>query len=169
MLHKLSACGFQGRLLTWLNAFLVYRKLCVKVGNSLSDCVNQTSGISQRTCLGPICFTLYINDLPSVLKFCICKLFADDAKFSRIFFQDECTDCIQDDLNSVVLWADTWQLIISIEKTVMFYLGTTNPKRIYTLNNCPVQSKDVVKDLGMVMCSDLSFSSHWLDIVRKAV
>ena len=51
----------------------------------------------------------------------------------------------------------------------MYHLGTTNPKRIYTVNNCPVQSKDVVKDLGIVMCSDLSFSSHCIDIVRKAV
>ena len=169
LLHKLNAYGFQGRLLTWLAAFLVDRKLCVKIGNSLSDCVTQTSGIAQGTCLGPTCFTLYINDLPSVVKFCKCKLFADDAKFSRAFFQDECTDCIQDDLNSIVLWADTWQLTISIEKTVMLHLGIHNPKRIYTVNNCPVQSKDVVKDLGIAMCSDLSFSTHCMDVVRKAM
>ena len=68
------------------------------------------------------------------------------------------------------MWADTWQLTISIEKkTVILYLGTINPKRIYTVNNCPVQSKDVVKDLGIVKRSDLSFSSHCMDIVRKAV
>ena len=104
LLYKLSAYCFQGRPLTWLDAFLVNGKLCVKVGNSLPDCLTQASGIAQGTCLGSICFTLYFNDLPSVLKFCTCKfffkLFADDAKFSRAFFQDKCTDCIQDDLYS---------------------------------------------------------------------
>ena len=59
--------------------------------------------------------------------------------------------------------------MISIEKTAMLYLGITNPQRIYIINNCPGQSKDVVKGLGIVMCSDLSFNSHWMDIVRIAV
>ena len=94
LLHEASAYGFQGRLLTWLNAFLVNKKLWVKVGNSLSDCVIQISGIAQGICLGPICLTLYNNDLPSVLTFFTYKLFAEDAKFSNAFLQDKCTDCI---------------------------------------------------------------------------
>ena len=68
-----------------------------------------------------------------------------------------------------MLLVDTWLLTILIEKTVMLYLVTTYSKRIYTVNNCPVQSKDVVKDLGIIMCSDLTFSSYCIDIVKKAL
>ena len=97
----------KGKLHACLADLLQNRKLCVKVGNSLSNCFLQTSSIAQGTCLGPVCFTVYINDLLSVNKFSKCKLFADDVKIFYDFSPCDLTDAFQDDLNSIESWSLT--------------------------------------------------------------
>ena len=49
LLHKINAYGFKGKLHAWLADFFKYRKLCVKVGNFLSNCFLQTIDIAQGT------------------------------------------------------------------------------------------------------------------------
>ena len=54
------------------------------INGKSSKSENATSGIPQRSVLGPILFLIFINDLPDVILAFI-KLFADDAKlFSRV-------------------------------------------------------------------------------------
>ena len=146
------------------------RKLCVKVGNSLSYYFLQTSGIVQSTCLGPIYFTVYINDLPCGIKFSKCKLFADDVKISYDFFACDLTDAFQDDLNSIESWSLAWQLTrpIFVVKTVLFHLGYHNPKNIYFISGAAVQSKECMKDLGVIVSNDFSWHTHCFEIVKKA-
>ena len=66
--------------------FLTIRCHRTKVGNDLSDVVYIISGVIQGSCLGPILFQLYINDLPDVFDDAVTlKLFADDVKlYSRL-------------------------------------------------------------------------------------
>ena len=96
LLHKINVYRLKGKLYDWLTDFLPNKNVCAKVGNSLSNCFLQTIGMAQSTCLGLICFTVYINDLPSAIKFSKNKLFADDVKISYDFVPCDLTD----DLNS---------------------------------------------------------------------
>jgi hypothetical protein len=57
-----------------------------------------TSGIPQGSVLGPILFTIYINDLPDALENMI-KLFADDTKVFASVNNEE-------DKNSLVCFID---------------------------------------------------------------
>ena len=45
-----------------------------------TDWIEVTSGIPQRSVMGPVCFLLFINDLPGAVKGSTIRLFADDAK-----------------------------------------------------------------------------------------
>jgi hypothetical protein len=51
----------------------------VVLNGSNSKWTDNISGISQWSVLGPILFTIYINDLPDVVQN-VAKLFADDTK-----------------------------------------------------------------------------------------
>ena len=64
----------------WIKAFLTGRTQYVAVNSSFSNEKLVSSGVPQGSVLGPLCFLLYINDLPSVVQNSSIKLFADDSK-----------------------------------------------------------------------------------------
>ena len=76
---KLKGYGISGNILEWIKNFLSERKQKVVLNGSNSKWTDVTSGIPQGSVLGPILFTIYINDLPDVVQN-VAKLFADDTK-----------------------------------------------------------------------------------------
>ena len=65
LLMKLRGYGIEGRILTWIEAFLTDRRQRVVVNDSRSSRADVTSGIQQGSVLGPMLFIIYINDMPS--------------------------------------------------------------------------------------------------------
>jgi len=54
----------------------------VKAGNIRSEYLSVTKGIPQGSVLGPVLFTIYINDIASALENCNAHLYADDTVLS---------------------------------------------------------------------------------------
>ena len=138
----------------------------VKVNNCYSAAVLQTSGIAQGTCMGPLCFSMYINDLPNHVTNCKCELFADDAKVFDEFNENCTTFKLQVDLDEIVKWADTWQLNILVPKSYIVHLGHNNPKHTYMLNGNIIPVRDEVADLG-VTCAINYVGIHSALTVQK--
>ena len=98
---KLKAYGIKGSLLLWIMDFLSARSQVTRIGLALSTEKYLVSGIVQGSCIGPLLFLIYINDviecLPSVCK---CKLFADDLKvYSVANVADDNIHVIQESLD----------------------------------------------------------------------
>jgi ribonuclease P/MRP protein subunit RPP40 len=168
LIQKLSSYGISGLCLNWLKSFLFNRTLCVKVNKACSNSAVQISGVPQGSVLGPLCFILYINDLPNVVQHCKLKLYADDVKVYTTFKPSLLVNDLQRDLDAISAWARSWQLCISVAKTFVLHIGAKNPHRVYSINDTPIASADSIKDLGVNIVSDLSWSKHVSEVVKKA-
>ena len=82
----------------WIDAFLCLRQQRVIVNGVKEDCVPVVSGVPQGTVLGPLLFSLYINDIISDIELDI-RLFADDCVCYREIKDIEDTLKLQKDID----------------------------------------------------------------------
>ncbi len=67
MIQKLAAYGVRGTNWNWFSSYLDSRSQLVMWQGESSNTQSITVGVPQGSILGPLLFTLYINDLPEIL------------------------------------------------------------------------------------------------------
>jgi len=139
------------------------------IGNKLKLMAFTHTGL-QETILGPILFIIYINDLPDVCKqFINIYLFADDAKLYEHVITDNNYPVLQKGLNTFQEWSDRWLLRLNINKCkIAFYGRAVNYEYKYYCSSTVLESDNVIKDLGVVFDSELSFVSHCKEKINRA-
>ena len=78
LLAKLSNFDFSADVIKWMESYLTNRKQSVHIGNSYSSYLDCNIGVPQGSVLGPILFSLYIIDVPSVCTSVNIQMYADD-------------------------------------------------------------------------------------------
>ena len=74
--------GMTGQEHDWLTSYLDNRKQFCRVDCTSSDVKGIDCGAPQGSCLGPLLFLNYINDLPFSLQKCHVSMHADDTAIS---------------------------------------------------------------------------------------
>ena len=119
----------------WINAFLCFRQQRVVVNGVKSDWAPVVSGVPQGTVLGPLLFSLYINDIPVGIDSQI-RLFADDCVCYREIKTVEDTLKLQKDIDLLGSWARKWGMRFQPVKCNMMQLTNKRINKIeasYTL------------------------------------
>ena len=159
LLKKVEAYGIQGNVLKWIRSFLSNRKQRVCLGGKYSNWQDVTSGIPQGSVLGPILFTIFINDMPDAVKSCM-KLFADDAKIFNAIENIHDINLIQEDIHKLLQWSTKWQLPLNLSKCKCIHYGKRNPGHKYSIGNLTLSEDSEEKDVGVLFDSSLDFKIH---------
>ena len=171
LLAKFRLYGVKGQLFRWFKDYLTERTQRVVLENVASHWSPVTSGVPQGSILGPLLFTLFINDLPDEAAYGVkVALYADDAKLYRNVTSAEHCDLIQDTLSNMHFWSQRNN--IRFNKSKCKVLTVTRKKTPivfdYTLDGTALTRASEEKDLGVIITSTLSWDSHIHTITAKA-
>lgn len=170
LLAKLRKMGSSENFVRWLESYLCNRALAVKIGSSTSNWFCNASGVPQGSNLGPLLFSLYINDATLLLENGCYFVYADDTKIYVIVDNEDDCRRLQDTLDKFVLWCRANNMILSVPKClVISFHRKKNPLQFeYAINGTTLTREQTVRDLGIVLDSNLTFRNHHEEIIAKA-
>ena len=174
LLDKLERYGIRGIAHNWFRSYLTGRKFRSKVAvssgstNCYSEYYDVTIGTPQGSCLGPLLFLIYINDLNLNLEYCRILLFADD---TTIFYghrnKNYLNWCLSEDLKTINDWFLANKLTLNLDKSHLLQFGKSTITIDLNLNNVPITESDNVKFLGVHLDKDLRWTHHVNCLVNK--
>ena len=137
-------------LARWLHAKNYSQKLNVQMESI-------TSGVPQRSILGPILFNIFINDMDSGIE-CTLSKFADGTNLSGEVDTLEGWDAILRDLGKCKKWPLVNLIRFSKTKCKVLHMGWSNPQHQYRQEDEWIESSPAEKDLGILGDEKLDMS-----------
>lgn len=170
LISKLFKFGIHGDLLRWLSSYISNRSQAVALKGYTSKFLEISSGIPQGSHLGPLLFTIYINDVDSCFHNSNHLLYADDTKIFRVISTSD--DCLklQSDLQRFEQFCLKDQLFLNPDKcyTISFTRKRNPIKHDYILSGKILKRVNVIKDLGVLLDAELRFDVHIDSIASRA-
>ena len=132
ILKKLERYGICGTCLTWMKSYLHDRKMLVKCRTENRDVVKSNShvvnyGTLQGSCLGPLLFLLFCNDLQLHIIHLRVIQFADDTTLyishTKVTYLEY---CINEDLHRIEDWFKANKLTLNATKTVSMIFNSSS-------------------------------------------
>ena len=156
----------------WIECFLTNHFQTVIVNGTKSTPVRVISGVPQGSVLGPLIFLILIADIDQDVKHSILKTFVDDTRLTKEIKDKIDTILLQEDLNATYHWAKTNNMefnnlkfeLLRYEKDEEIKLSTDYLSNTGT----KIKQKNEVRDLGITLTNNASFTSHINTITEKA-
>ena len=172
---KLEKYGLRGNCMKWFQSYLSNRSLMVECRTGSSKTISTPYpveyGTPQGSCLGPLIFLIFCNDLQKHLTFLSCIQFADDTTLyithSKISY---IRSCIEIDLAILQDWFLSNKLTLNIGKSVCVLFGhkpgsITNLQ--ISLGNERIPQVNSTKFLGMWIDESLTWNEHVTKVILK--
>ena len=178
MLSKLDLYGIRGIAHTLLKSYLSDRNQYVSIHGETSDHLPVEYGVPQGSCLGPLLFLIYINDLSNLCninsKNCEFVLFADD---TNIFAKAKTKALVYDLANSLLKLVSDYmksnKLHINMSKCCYIYFqrqannqNDSNNTEI-KIDNHIINQVSEIKFLGVTIDENLNWNSHIKQLTKK--
>ena len=117
LLRKLALNGMSDCVMDLLSSYLSNRQQCVSVDAHTSSLSTMMHDIPQGSVLGPLLFSLYINDLPLCIK-ALCELFADDTSLHDHHIDlNTLHASLQNSLDNLIDWTEMNHMPLHPDKT----------------------------------------------------
>lgn len=174
LVDKLKHIGIiEHNCINIFESYLFKRCQKVKIGSTVGEKICLTCGIPQGSILGPLLFTIFINDI-FFLKLNL-QLYADDMvlvysneNIDELFYK------IQEDLNEISNWLKLNLMYVNAEKTNYMIFDTKNKFKTIELNdyelkinNKKIERIEKTHYLGLLIDNKLKFDAHIRNIKSK--
>ena len=169
LIQKLSAYHFSQGSVSLFQSYLDNRTQYVVVNGQTSSEVSINHGVPQGSILGPLLFSVFINDLPLHIT-CpdvTCSLFADDGTLDVSSPSvANIADVLQQSLTEVSQWCSKNSMVPNIQKTKCMLVTTRQkhqlkpPPLILSLYNERIEQVKEHRVLGVVVDEQLCWQPH---------
>ena len=173
LFHKLISPGLPPCFARWTQSFLSDRRASVVFQNHKSRCFRVRRGVPQGSVLGPVLFSLFINDLLASLPSSVsCSLYADDlAIWSSSPSVSTAVEATQGALFRLERWSEYWCLPLNPSKCEASFFSV-NPHQANLQPNllllCSrLRFNPTPTFLGVTFDRTLSFSKHVSSLKAK--
>ena len=156
LLLKLKNKGVDGFVYEWVKEWLKDRTQAVRVGQEHSDKSVVGSGVPQGSVLGPILFSIFIDDLDKyATEIDLVLKFADDTKGLQEVKGTEDRDKLQRTLDRLSEWAADWGLAFNVAKCKIMHIGKNNSCYEYTMSGVRLEVVEEERDIGVIVHKSL--------------
>ena len=162
LLAKLHRYGIRGIANDWFRHYLMDQTLQAKVpvssnDVSYSDCYDITYGTAQGSCLGPLLFILFCNDIQYLPLYGHLILLADDTTLlSSQRLVNFLKYTLQHDMELLIQWFKANQLYLNMSKTALVRFWPDNNNFTIEVNNEPIKESEVTKFLGVMVDNNIT-------------
>ena len=173
LLDKLNRYGIRGVAGDWFKSYLKERSLVAKVTtgpNSTirSDRYDITCGTAQGSCLGPLLFILFVNDIHLLPLYSKIRLFADDTTlFNSHKSYKYLSFMLEHDINLMMDWFNANKLSLNLHKTVSMHFWNKNEKPALSVNGYKIPTVTHMTFLGVWVDNELTWNNHVQHIIAK--
>ena len=174
LIKKLMHYKLSNEALQFFKSFLSERQQVVEIGSRRSTLLPLKFGIPQGSVLGPLLFSIYINDLPLYIH-CSCEMFADDTSIqSNNNDPDKLINNMQVNINRLIKWTELNHMSLNISKTKCMFVTTRQKRQKMHSPFAPLyirgQKLEEVtshKVLGVTIDNNLSWSEHVIELGKR--
>ena len=164
LMERLSQLDLHPLILRWIHSYLRSREQYVVVNGAASQSIPVISGVPQGSVLGSLLFLVYIDSI-SLLQLSEgskLSLYADDMLLYKTISSDADYISLQQDIDLIHGWSTANLMTFNVSKCKCMVISrkrNVNTPSL-TLNSSHLEVVECYKYLGLLLSSDLSWSSH---------
>ena len=172
LLIKMQKMGIDGKMLSWVQAFLTNRTIQTRFEGALSSKATLEEGLPQGSALSCTLFLIFLNDLPPLLN--VSKaLFADDLViWTTEKYPILARRKLKTALTTIGSYCNLWKLKLNEDKTVytIFTRSTKPGKKTMTfkLNGKELKREENPIYLGVKLDTKMSMKEFMKDLKKAA-
>ena len=171
LLGKLKHLGVRGKSYNLIKSYLTERTQRVFYNGNYSEPVEIKYGVPQGSVMGPLLFTIYVNDVLRVCSKLDLSLFADD-KAGVISDQNTSSliRCLNHELKLLYKWVLCNKLSLNMSKTVFMIFSLFNNYDVHLpveIGQHVIKQVFYTKYLGIILDYQLKWKEHISSMTSK--
>ena len=176
LLDKLHYYGIRGIAHDWFRSYLSNRKMRVKClvsstgKTEFSEYADITYGTPQGSCLGPLIYLIFTNDLAKNVIHCNTIMFADDTTLYKTHNNLRFLKwSLEQEFSTLLDWFRANKLTLNVDKTacILFQKSGSTKEIELDLGGTIIPSASTAKFLGMWLDRHLNWSTHLNKLYTK--